>query len=748
MTATVDIGLTPGQLELVTAPERFVAAVTGIGFGKTTGLCVRHLGMALGHVAGTILPTPNIGVLTAPTYRNLKDAVLRTFLEVAGPAIDNYNKSDMVVTLINGSEVLFRSVDNFETLRGPSILHCGMDEAALAPEMVWKIMLGRLRQFGIAGYMTLATTPRGRDWIWQKFAQRKRPDYRLIHGRTADNYFLSRDYVASLVEEYAGDFALQELEGHFIAHEGLVYPEFSEAVHVERQTVNVRHFKTIAAGVDWGFVNPGVILVGGIDGDSNVKVLHEAYERNRRIEDWVSIGKELRDTYRIERFYCDPSEPEYIRAFNEAGLRAVAADNRVQPGIQAVRQKLVVRDNGRPGLTITGAAPNLIREFGQYQWEAGREGMRDQPRKAADHACFVAGTLITTRRGNVPIEEIQSGDEVLTRNGYRKVTAAGLTQESAETLTVSLSNGRTLCGTANHPVWVEGRGFVPMGDLATGDRLQTTHNAVYPEGLCHDAIPSSSAGLSSIGIQTPRTGQIAVTTRQIRYIGGPGSVAFIKRYGKRRTGQYPTDTKYITLTATRLTMRSTILSVCGQSTIESTTQPITALSILNGCAKTSLSTLYPRRPSGTEAQRGGHGTVNMDAPFGKADSQSRSHAHNVAVSMRRSRRMAGRASVQTIASPHIDAPHVSMMLTDSVNGADRRSASIGMRGNGSVHASVVRVVVNASREPVYNLSVSGKPEYYANGVLVHNCDALRYLIVGAGVRTESRMRVIQESYRG
>lgn len=30
------------------------------------------------------------------------------------------------------------------------------------------------------------------------------------------------------------------------------------------------------------------------------------------------------------------------------------------------------------------------------------------------------------------------------------------------------------------------------------------------------------------------------------------------------------------------------------------------------------------------------------------------------------------------------------------------------------------------REPVYNLTVAGDHEYFANGVLVSNCDALRY----------------------
>lgn len=38
-------------------------------------------------------------------------------------------------------------------------------------------------------------------------------------------------------------------------------------------------------------------------------------------------------------------------------------------------------------------------------------------------------------------------------------------------------------------------------------------------------------------------------------------------------------------------------------------------------------------------------------------------------------------------------------------------------------------VSDHGRADVYNLTVAGAPEYFANGVLVHNCDAARYMVV-------------------
>jgi hypothetical protein len=33
-----------------------------------------------------------------------------------------------------------------------------------------------------------------------------------------------------------------------------------------------------------------------------------------------------------------------------------------------------------------------------------------------------------------------------------------------------------------------------------------------------------------------------------------------------------------------------------------------------------------------------------------------------------------------------------------------------------------------SPAPVFNLTVAGEPEFFANGVLVHNCDQMRYAV--------------------
>jgi PBSX family phage terminase large subunit len=244
-------------------------------------------------------------------------------------------------------------------------------------------MVGRLRQFGQLGWAWLTTTPKGRNWIWQRFVQNADENYKRYQLLTRHNPFLDRRIYETWSQSYAGDFARQELEGEFVAFEGLVYPEFSREKHMSVRAEHER-YKYYIAGMDWGYNNPGVFLVAGVDGDDKMTIVYEDYQRQRQIGDWVEAVKQINSLYPLEVLWCDPSEPDYIRMFAEAGINAQAADNTVRAGIQAVKARLMTKR-----LTLTSAAANTAAEFEQYQWLGGRGGQsafEDRPLKANDHA--------------------------------------------------------------------------------------------------------------------------------------------------------------------------------------------------------------------------------------------------------------------------------------------------------------------------------------------------------------------------
>lgn len=64
------------------------------------------------------------------------------------------------------------------------------------------------------------------------------------------------------------------------------------------------------------------------------------------------------------------------------------------------------------------------------------------------------------------------------------------------------------------------------------------------------------------------------------------------------------------------------------------------------------------------------------------------------------------------------------------NAASRSESTATLRRS----VAVVRALQRrpAGSADVYNLQVDGEPEFFANGLLVHNCDALRYLLLNIG----------------
>lgn len=375
------------QMAFVMSGARHLAFVAGIGSGKTYAGCVRALRAAYGMVGDVPVRTPNLGVITAPTYPMLRDATIRTFEEVGDGHIERFNRSAGEMTLKNGSEILWRTADTPDRLRGPSITWWYGDEAAMYRPNVRKIMIGRLRQFGMQGYEWLTTTPRGRNWLYQVFAAEQKSGYELVRASSLDNVYLADDVIADWQREYTGDNARQELMGEFVAYQGLVYDRFSRDVHAVQDVMPVGQRVRVVCGVDWGYANPAALIVVAQDGDGRYCVLDEYVERQRRPEELARVAVELRTRWGVEMFFCDPSSPQNIQLFNNAGLRATGANNAVLDGINRVQGSLVVRPDGLPTLTIWRGAERLLTEFEGYSWVETRDGQsHDAPVKANDHA--------------------------------------------------------------------------------------------------------------------------------------------------------------------------------------------------------------------------------------------------------------------------------------------------------------------------------------------------------------------------
>jgi len=356
------------QYQFVTCGERFTAFIAGIGSGKTFGGAVKGASLAK---KGTL------GLVVAPTYPMLRDATVRAYQELLGEAMD-LNKGEMLGTLANGAEIMFRSADQPDRLRGPNVHWAHIDEGALCPPGTWEVIIGRLRADGGAGPCFVTSTPKGRNWLYERVG-----DMRVFRAHTRDNPYLSPEFVGSLESNYTGKFAAQELGGEFVAFEGLVYDEYSRATHViERSGPWMR----VVIGADEGYTNPAVLLAIGEDYDGRLHVLEEFYKRRVLQADVVAACKALVEECKVQSVVVDPSAAGLIADMRAAGIPAGPANNTVGDGIQAVKSRLVNAGDGRPRLTFAPSCANTLAELESYVWREARGTVKDEPEKANDHA--------------------------------------------------------------------------------------------------------------------------------------------------------------------------------------------------------------------------------------------------------------------------------------------------------------------------------------------------------------------------
>lgn len=375
------------QARFVSSDARDLAFVAGIGAGKTYAGALRAL--RLSNVSG------GVGLVAAPTYTMLKDSTLRSFIEIAKPYIKDVMRGDMKIRLHNGFEILFRSADDPDKLRGPNAVWFWLDEAALCHVDAWRVGRGRLRQFGRPGHAFATTTPRGRNWLYKYFVEDNPGGRELIRASLHDNVFVSMEFVKDMESAFTGTFANQELHGEFVAPSGVVYPTFDRSVHVV-DPGQIPPLVRLVGGVDFGFTNPAVTLIAGQDNDGRIYVLDEFYKRRQMQDDHAVATVELRDRIAAEYpdafaaagllLQVDPADPHGATTFRRYGLQAVGANNKVIEGIRMIQQRLAVQADGRPRLYISKRCANLLAEFEIYSWKTTRGELTDAPEKTNDHA--------------------------------------------------------------------------------------------------------------------------------------------------------------------------------------------------------------------------------------------------------------------------------------------------------------------------------------------------------------------------
>ena len=132
-----------------------------------------------------------------------------------------------------------------------------------------------------------------------------------------------------------------------------------------------------------------------------------------------------------------PADVRDVMIYGDSGIMSVS-DPHPRPTHEPTKRRLVW-PNGAQAFTYSAAAPSQLRG----------------PQHDAAW-CVAKGELVTTCRGEIPIEQVKVGDFVATRNGYRRVLATMMTNPDAEIMEIYDNEGRVLRCTPNHRVFANG----------------------------------------------------------------------------------------------------------------------------------------------------------------------------------------------------------------------------------------------------------------------------------------------------
>ncbi len=362
------------------------------------------------------------GLLGAPTYAMLRDATQHALLEMLERSQVPYelNRSQNYVVIEEcRSKILFRSMEEYERLRGTNLAWFGLDELTYTAEEAWLRLEARLRDplaKALCGFAVW--TPNGYDWVYRRFVQKRVPGYGTVLAQPFENHFLLDavpDYYERLKHSYDQRFYEQEVLGAY--HESaqdLVYGAFRRAANVKSLPIDQR--EPLLWTLDFN-VDPMCSLIAQRSG-SRLNVLDEIVisratteeaceEFVRRFPNHAAGVRITGDASGNHRQTSGTTDYDMIkRFFARIGQKKVtyhvpAANPRIVERIRLVNAKLQ-NAAGEVELVVSERCKELLRDFTEVRFREGTALIDKDADPRRTHLSDALGYLIWQEFGPRP----------------------------------------------------------------------------------------------------------------------------------------------------------------------------------------------------------------------------------------------------------------------------------------------------------------------------------------------------------
>lgn len=429
-----------------------------------------------------------------------------------------------ITNMYTGAKIMFRGIKTssgnqtakLKSIHGITTFICDEAEEWTSEREFETISLS-IRQQGIQNRVIVIMNPTDSNhFIYQKYLKdthrleyydgfpvqiSTHPNVLHIHTTWLDNKEnLSEEFVKSAIdmkernpERYAHIFM-----GHWDdVAEGAVFKNWGIVNEFPENA------KKVARGLDFGYSqDPSACVRCGIVGN-DLYLDEQFYETGMGLKQLISTLSQDGDFV-----YADSADPRLIDEIALGGV-IIYPVSKPAGSIIAGIEKMKSFDN----IFVTKRSINLQEELRNYVWAQDKFGNYiNTPEDKFNH-CFTADTLITTNRGCIPMGEIKVGDKVATSNGYREVQKK-FNNGRKKIICVRLSFGRfsiELKGTSDHKIKTD-RGWIKLQDLKVGDALflcknSTARHTIYTKekDITHeDAIVCTQMYGNSITEKSPK----------------------------------------------------------------------------------------------------------------------------------------------------------------------------------------------------------------------------------------------------
>jgi len=367
---------TESQHTCLTAETKFIIWFGGYRCGKTEGLS----GFVLRHMRDN----PGARWLIArQAFTDLRDSTMRTFFSssLGGMCpkewVGSWKAQERTLTLKNGSEVMFRHLEDVTGLGSMEFAGAWIDEAAEVPEEIATMLTTRLTQANMKSWpFCISTNYFGHNWVWRwAYGPEKKSPTTIIETSMLENRGnLPAEYIEQMLAMPEG-WQRRHVYGSHEAWEGQVYDMWSEHNVCDPFPIppGWARYRAIDPGIGtdtgcvWAAVDPqGVVYVYRY-----YRAVAATVKEHAAAIRGLSGGEPITMTVMDPNMGADHTADsgKSIQAlYSAAGVTAVLGNDNLDLGIAKVQQAV----HQQTLKVFRGLCEGVIEDLISYPWDVKR----------------------------------------------------------------------------------------------------------------------------------------------------------------------------------------------------------------------------------------------------------------------------------------------------------------------------------------------------------------------------------------